>query len=578
MALQPREKLGELASTAISGNGILSSVLYVSGISIAYAGIYAPIVLLTIALLLLFYKSIYREVVEAIPLNGGAYNCLLNATSKTFAAIAGIATILLNVATAVISATVAVEYLHSIIPVPIIPSSIVVLVAIALLILAGLKDSAKVAVGIFAVHLMTLTLFIYLGLLYFITGQSHFVENLNVTHNLFSQSGLLKALFLGFSASLLGMAGFESSANFVEDQQKGVFRKTLRNMLWGVTFFNPLIVLVILNAASPIVIADSSNFLLSNVAGILGGPYFQYIVVIDSFLVLIGAVIASYIGVSGLVFRMTSDACLPSFLAKRNSKKVFPRIIISFALICISILPLTHGDTRSLAGMYAIAFLSVMSFFALGNLILRETRSELKRTYHAPILFVIIGLLATIIGIVGVINIDVNNLTYFMIYFIPAVFLVFSIIYQDYYTRILLHLSTPFPKLHANFERRFHHLTQRKLVAFVNHIDKLHSILKYINKNELGWNIILIHCDQQNSKTISKTFNDIREILPLLQKAGVFPHFAIELIFKDKEFGPEVIDEVSKELRVSKNRIMIGSIHDSHNFDYSELGGVRIIM
>src|SRR5947208_16727499 len=87
-------KLGQWFATAICGNDILSSTLYVSGIAILFAGVYAPLILLFIAGILYLYKMVYTEVVEALPVNGGAYNCLLNSTSKTVAAIAGVMTFL----------------------------------------------------------------------------------------------------------------------------------------------------------------------------------------------------------------------------------------------------------------------------------------------------------------------------------------------------------------------------------------------------------------------------------------------------------------------------------------------------
>ena len=49
------------------------------------------------------------------------------------------------------------------------------------------------------------------------------------------------AILFGFAAGLLGISGFESSANFIEEQEKGVFPKTLRNMWIAVALFNPLI-------------------------------------------------------------------------------------------------------------------------------------------------------------------------------------------------------------------------------------------------------------------------------------------------------------------------------------------------
>jgi len=38
------------------------------------------------------------------------------------------------------------------------------------------------------------------------------------------------AIFLDSSASMFGVSGFESLANFIEEQQKGVFPKTFKNM------------------------------------------------------------------------------------------------------------------------------------------------------------------------------------------------------------------------------------------------------------------------------------------------------------------------------------------------------------
>lgn len=395
-------KLNELTATAICGNDILSSVLYVSGFAAVFAGIYAPIVLLVIALVLFFYKAVYTEVVEALPINGGAYNCLLNSTSKAVAAIAGVTTILSYIATAVISAKVAVSYVNTVIPIPVIPITIALLGFFALLVIMGIKDSAKVALMIFTLHVATLTIFVVMGISHFFGGHSYLMENFTATQSIVQdKGGIMNALFFAFSASLLGVSGFESSANFVEEQHQGVFRKTLRNMLITVAIFNPLVAIVSLNAAPLATIAQSKDFLVSDIARVIGGPIVQYFVVADAFLVLAGAVLTSYVGVSGLMSRMASDACLPNSLAKTNKKGSYSYIVLSFFILCTSILLLTHGELSSLAGVYTIAFLSVMSLFALGNLILRETRSELKRTYHAPIVFIGLAFFATFFGIIG---------------------------------------------------------------------------------------------------------------------------------------------------------------------------------
>src|SRR6266566_3974266 len=106
-------KLNQFFATAICGNDILSSALYVSSVAIIFTGVYAPLILLLICLVLFFYKAVYTEVVEALPVNGGAYNCLLNATSKPFAATAGVMTILSYVATACIWGRDGIAYIKS---------------------------------------------------------------------------------------------------------------------------------------------------------------------------------------------------------------------------------------------------------------------------------------------------------------------------------------------------------------------------------------------------------------------------------------------------------------------------------
>jgi len=572
-------KLNQWYATAICGNDILSSALYVSGIAIIFAGIYAPLVLLFVGLVLFFYKSVYTEVVEALPINGGAYNCLLNGTSKPTAAIAGVTTILSYMATAVISGSTAVNYLRTIMPgVPAIPATIVLLLAFALLVIAGVKDSAKVALGIFILHLIILTVFIIFGLMHLNLNFSQFQINIQNNPTIVQHSGgLLFALFFAFASSLLGVSGFESSANFVEEQKTGVFRKTLRNMLIGVVIFNPLIALAILGVMSHPAIVMSKEFILSDAAKILAGNLFQVMVVIDAFLVLAGAVLTSYIGVGGLIYRMASDGCLPNFLTKKNKSGSFPRIVITFFILCTSILILTKGDLFAMAGVYTIAFLSVMSLFAFGNILLREKRSELKRTYSAPILFVFAGFALTALGVIGSIIIDPRNLINFLIYFTPSVTLVLIMVYLDDVLRFLLRFTNKIPLINQLIHRYFEDVTSGTVLVFINHANRLYSILNYIHRNETAKNIIFIHCKNWDNKNDRERYNEINDKIPVLQEAGVFPKFNIKHHYLNTTFGPEAIAEVAREFKVRKNRIMIGSIHKFHDFEYSDLGGVRII-
>ncbi len=236
---QHHPELGQLAATAICGNDISSSCLYVSALAILYAGQYAWIALLLVGGVLYLLRKIYGEVVGAIPLNGGAYNALLNTTSKSTASLAATLTILSYMATAVISANEAMHYAHTLVhTLPIILATIALLALFMGLAIIGIGESAKVAIGIFVFHLLSLTL------LAGFTGYSLLTEGLGIfmANNAEPIIGgsITTALFFGFSAAMLGISGFESSANFVEEQERGVFPKTLRNMWIVVTVFNPL--------------------------------------------------------------------------------------------------------------------------------------------------------------------------------------------------------------------------------------------------------------------------------------------------------------------------------------------------
>ncbi|HEX5656533.1 MAG TPA: amino acid permease, partial [Polyangiales bacterium] len=141
-----RSSLGTWASTAICGNDITSSCLYVSALCAAQAGPYAPVALALVAVVLYMFRSIYAEVGSALPLNGGTYTVLLNTTNKRLAAAAACLTLLSYVATAVISASEAMHYAHNLWHgLDVFGATVALLGFFALLNLIGISESAGVA-------------------------------------------------------------------------------------------------------------------------------------------------------------------------------------------------------------------------------------------------------------------------------------------------------------------------------------------------------------------------------------------------------------------------------------------------
>ena len=605
-------KLNEMQATSICANDILSSVLYVSGLVIPIAGVFAPLVLLFIGLVLFIYKGVYREVVEAMPINGGSYNALLNGTSKNVAATAGVLTILSYVATAVISAKSGIDYLFTIIkPLSvsftenpslatlfIFGGTVLVLAFFAILTINGVKDSANVAMAIFGFHIVTLSVFVILGIIYLnnqggidyilsdksiwhINSQLTFGDLLDRMKRVTGgQYPIIMLLFLAYSSSLLGVSGFESSANFVEEQAAGVFKKTLRNMLIGVSFFNPIIAFLALNLTTLPVISETRDFLLADEAHIIGGDIFKYILVIDAFLVLCGAVLTSFVGITGLVKRMALDECLPQFLTKENSKGSSTVIILSFFALCVSILFITQGNLSSLGGVYAIAFLSVMSMFGLSNIILKTTRPELKKGYTFPSFLVVLAIISTVVGVFG--NVfakdgkvgDFGNFLYFTVYFVPLFGFVWCYIYRDLIIKFLLKVT------HGNGRvlTWYSMITKSRYAVFVHKPSHLFSSLNYINQNEAGRNVIVAHCDDEDDPSDDKYKEELSVMVPMLQSAGVFPHLKLKLHKCRSQFGPQSIKEIADRYNIPINRIFIGSIKNHHDFNYDDLGGVRIIL
>ncbi len=64
-----------------------------------------------VTIMLYYFRSVYNEVVTALPVNGGTYNLLLNTSSKKTAAFVSCLSILSYTATCIVSAFDAVIYL-----------------------------------------------------------------------------------------------------------------------------------------------------------------------------------------------------------------------------------------------------------------------------------------------------------------------------------------------------------------------------------------------------------------------------------------------------------------------------------
>ncbi len=577
----PQNKLGPWRATAICGNDITSSVLYVAALCTLSAGIYAPLALATVGLVLYLFRRIYAEVGSALPLNGGAYNVLLNTTSKGKASLAACLTLLSYIATAVISANEALHYLHHVVhAVPIMAGTVLLLAGFAALNIVGITESAAVALVIFILHMVTLTLLVGTSAVYvYQDGFSVLLENWKHPPS----GGVEKALFFGFAAGMLGISGFESSANFIEEQKPGVFNKTLRNMWVAVFVFNPLICLLALGMLPVGEFGAHQNALLSEMGTRSAGQWLSTWVSVDAVLVLSGAVLTSYVGVTGLVRRMALDRCLPQVLLTENRARRTPHwIILSFFALCVSILFITKGNVATLAGVYTISFLCVMMLFAIGNRLLALKRSRLPRDVHASWPAVIIAMLAVLVGLVGNIIKSTEQAVIFLIYFAIAVTAVGLMFLRVRILQGLLYLGRAIHERVRQLNEQVAHWTTERIeeinsqsIVFFTRGDgpaNLRRAIEYVLDNEHTTTLIVVHVYENESKIPPH----LAEQLHTLDE--IFPEIRIDFVAVQGRFGPELIEKLSGRLRVPKNYMFIGCPGDSFPHNLADLGGVRLIV
>ena len=582
-------KLNQLASTAICGNDISSSVLYVSALAIAFAGQYAWITLLIVSFVLFLFRKIYGEVVGALPLNGGAYNALLNTTSKATASFAATLTLLSYMATAVISANEAIHYLHHIIQsMPIIPITILLLGVFAVLAIVGISESAKVAIGIFLFHLgslLILSSFIIYHLLQ--NGVGIFIENWHLP--LASGGSISNAIFLGFAASMLGVSGFESSANFVEEQEKGVFPKTLRNMWSIVSIINPLMAIFALALfAIPLLqSADYQNTLLIEMGKHVGGEKIACLIAIDAFLVLSGAVLTSFVGVTGLLERMTLDRIMPPYFLVKNKRGSSYRIIILFFFLCVSVLVITKGNVKLLAGVYTISFLSVMSLFGIGNILLKVRRNKLPRPEKASWISLIIAISAVMVALIGNILIPSrdglpSNLAIFLYYFIPSIIFIIIMLNRTILLKLTLKIIDGIfdpirrfvTQLDKKIQKTIDKINAQEFVFFTkgDNISILNKVMLYIANNEHTKRIKIVNVINDNENIPE----GLEKEIDFLDRE--YPEIDIEFVIEKGIFSPQLIASLSEKWGIPINFMFIGSPSDKFPYKIEELGGVRLII
>jgi len=336
-------------------------------------------------------------------------------------------------------------------------------------------------------------------------------------------------------------------------------------------------------AALPLgAVGQHTETLLSYLGTTTGGLWLATLISVDAVAVLSGAVLTSFVGVSGLMKRMALDRILPPFFLKENKRRSNYLILLTFFLLCLSVLLITSGELGPLAGVYTISFLSVMAFFALGNFLLKRKRPKLPRPVYAGVGTVALAMLGVLTALYGNIRIRPDYLIVFLQYFLPALLVVSAMLNRKAILNLVLHAAGSFAKhsprisrlTQLTIRRQLRELHQQEFVFFTkgDNVSNLNKVMAYVVENEATNRLKIVTVLREGETFPQELITDIR----VLDRA--YEEIVVDFVTLKGQFGPELIEHLCKEWHIPKNFMFIGSPGDHFPYQISELGGVRLII
>lgn len=420
--------LNWVIAAGVVGADIGTSIFYGTGILFPIVGYLAPVFVLTTCLMMWLFKATYQEGLALSPYNGGAYSMILRTVGRRFAVVAGALTFVSYLATAAVSALSGGKYFSSLfengLSTPtVVLFSFIPITLFGLLNTKGIKEPAKLVTAIAGFHFgLLLIMGVWgLGFLAFNHSDIDFSKLSNIKPN---GELTLPLLMYGFAAAFLGITGFESAAQIVEELEEPALetvRKLYKTVVVLVSMTAPVISFLCLIILTPQEVQTNLDSLLSSLASKLGGKTLLTIIVIDATLTLFAAVNTAFVGFIGLATTMAKQGNLPQILLYRVAHKYpqiqgYPLIAIPFAIISMMMSAFVAGEIEIVAKVYEIAFLGVMVSFCVGVVLMRnrDKRRNLPLQYLSSWLLKIRDIQLPVAPLVSGIILGFATLTLFL--------------------------------------------------------------------------------------------------------------------------------------------------------------------
>lgn len=373
-------------------------------------------------------------------------------------------------------------------------------------------------------------------------------------------------------------------------------------MWWGVAIFNPLISLLslgVLPLHGPGGIINHKDTVLGEVARVVGGSRMEKIVAIDAFVVLSGAVLTAYVGVNGLIRRLASDRVLPAFLLDVNPwRQTNHFIIIGYFFIGSSLVVILQGNTETLSGVYTYAFLGLMTLFGTGCMLLKFKRADIPRSTIAPWWSCIVGVAMVITTVFGNLLGDPTILTYFSLYFLSVLLVVYVMFERTFILRIALYCLRGMCPSRGNYHqphqslmydqdnirtgarggktiaRFIHEINEQAIYFFCKrpNLSIINKAILYVRTNEQTNTLFIVHCYTKDEPTNT---NEFAETVLLFDH--IYLKLKVNFLAVEGQFGPAMVEWISRTYKQSKNMMFIKQPNYNFAHTVASLGGVRVI-
>lgn len=419
--------LGQFTASALAGNAVLGSVFYALPAVVLVSGVYSPISLFVASCVMFLWRPIMEEVASALPISGAPYTYLLNVSSKSLALIGASLLLLDFAATSVVSAATAVSYLAGevTLPFPVVVGALIILLIFLLISLSGTRDSARLALTLLSIHVITMTvLFIASIIAWAKRGNTQIKENWEEGRMNFSTQPTARQIFNGVCIGVLGLTGFECVPSYAACIKPGRFRLVLRNLHFPAIILNTFSMLFVLAHVPLPTVLGGAN-VLSVLAQTVAGRWLRVWVVVDAVITLCGGVLTGILGACELFDRLARDRLLPQLFTRRLPVTHSPAYsIVAFVAFSFVVYATSGANLGVTSKMFSLVWLAVMTLFPISALLLKFNRGRLTRTPHTPLLLVLFTLAVGAVIIGGNIAIDPSIVGYAAAYVlvIAAVF------------------------------------------------------------------------------------------------------------------------------------------------------------